>query len=147
MKFSLNRKIQTDPKTALLNLKPSNLTSAQFKLIRQLLTAAKQTLAKAWKSPNLSVTEVLNRTNNAMTHAKMSAIDTDTITKFEQTWEPWLTHMLPNAFNKDVMMPWWLSHCNRQYASYSVTETPGLVLQTPHPYPLPPPFPSPCLTF
>ena len=101
-----NKSISLDPKSALLNLKPDNLTHIQFKLIRQLFTAAKQTLAKAWKSPNLSVNEVLSRTNKAMTHAKMSAMDSDTITKFEKEWMPWITYTTSNTFNNDVLLPW-----------------------------------------
>ena len=100
------KKISLDPKTALLNLKPDNLSLTQFKLIIQLLTAAKQTLAKAWKSPNLPLNEVVNRMNNAMIHAKMMAIDTDTITRFEKIWKPWITYTIPNVFNNDVLQPW-----------------------------------------
>ena len=99
-------KIPPDPKLALLNLKPSNLLHAQFKLLTQLFTAAKQTIAKAWKTPNLSVTETKTRMNTAMSHTKMEALDTDTIARFENIWYPWTQYTAPGNFNEGVMMPW-----------------------------------------
>ena len=95
-----------DPKLALLNLKPHNLLHMQFNLIKQLLTAAKQTIAKAWRSPNLLMSEVVNRMNTAMKYAKMSAIESDTIARFECIWEPWINLTMQNTFVNAVMMPW-----------------------------------------
>ena len=99
-------RILPDPKLALLNLKPINLTHTHFKLLTQLFTAAKQTIAKAWKTPILSTTETKNRMNIAMTHAKMEALETDTIANFEKIWNPWIQYAIPENFNKGVMMPW-----------------------------------------
>lgn len=73
-----------DPATALINLKPGNITHTQFKLLVQLFTAAKQTLAMAQKSSNLVVKEALIKMNNTMTHVKMLAIEMDMIPKFEK---------------------------------------------------------------
>lgn len=81
--------IPFDPAIALINLKPENITHAQFKLLIQFFTAAKQTLERAWRSSNLIVKEALDKMNNTMTHPKMIAIDMDTIPKFERTWQPW----------------------------------------------------------
>ena len=100
------KKIPLDLKTALLNLKPDNITHMHFKLLSQLFTAEKQTLAKAWKSPNLIVNEVKEIMNNSMTYAKMTAIDTDMITEFERIWKPWITYAMPISFNNEVLMPW-----------------------------------------
>ena len=49
----LGKTILPDPAMALLNLKPDSISHTQFKLLVQLFTAAKQTLAKSWKSPKL----------------------------------------------------------------------------------------------
>ena len=101
-----NKTIPMDPKTALLNLKPVNVPHVHFTLTNQLLTAAKQTIAKAWKSPNLHLNEVINRMNVAMVYAKMSAIEADTITRFESVWKPWLDYVTQNTFNGEVLKPW-----------------------------------------
>lgn len=98
--------LQPDPATALLNLKPGLLTLIQFKLFVQLLTVAKQTLAKAWRSPTLVVAETKNRMTNAMIHAKMVAIDNALLPKFEKQWHPWITHHLPSNFDENVLLPW-----------------------------------------
>ena len=95
-----------DPKMAIFNLKPDNLSYIQFNLISQLLTAAKQTIANAWKTPNVLISETVSRMNTAMTYAKMSAIEVDTIARFESIWEPWITHTMQNTFVNEVMMPW-----------------------------------------
>lgn len=42
---------------ALLYLKAAPLSSRQFKLLLQIITAAKQTIAKTWKSPLLLIAE------------------------------------------------------------------------------------------
>lgn len=52
---ALETNIQTEPTTALLNVKPAELTQNQFQLILQLVTAAKETIAKTWKSLTLVV--------------------------------------------------------------------------------------------
>lgn len=48
-----NIPLSPDPAAALLNLKPSELTQPQFKLLLQLTTAAEQIIAKTWKTPTL----------------------------------------------------------------------------------------------
>lgn len=65
--------IAPDPALALLNLGPDFLQQKQFKLI-QLLTAAKQTTAKAWKAPTLHLANTKHGLNQTL-HAKMSALD------------------------------------------------------------------------
>lgn len=54
------------PATALLNLKPAELTHTQFQLLIQLSTVAKQIIAKAWKSQTLVVAEAKHRMNRAL---------------------------------------------------------------------------------
>lgn len=98
--------ITPDPAMALINRKPEFLTHNQFKLLIQLFTAAKQTLAKAWRSPSLIVEEVVNRMNVTMTQAKMVAIDNDSFVKFDKIWQPWISNYLPSTFNKEVLLPW-----------------------------------------
>lgn len=54
--------------TALLNLRPDILMHKQFKLMIQILPAAKQTIVKAWKSPSLAVAEVTQSKPHTDTH-------------------------------------------------------------------------------
>lgn len=68
-----------DPFIALLNLKPDHLTFSQFKLFN-----FQPLLNKRQKSPKLSLAETKNRTNSAMSHAKMSAIEGNKIQKFKK---------------------------------------------------------------
>lgn len=63
-------------------------------------------LAKAWRSPALVINEAVNRMNNTMTHAKMIALETNMIPKFEKVWQPWIDNLLPPAFDKQVLLPW-----------------------------------------
>lgn len=44
---------QPYPSIAILNLKLPNLSQCQFKLLLQVTTAAKQIIAKSWKTPSL----------------------------------------------------------------------------------------------
>ena len=106
IKVLTNKTIPMDPKIALLNFKPDGISHARFTLTRQLLTAAKQTIAKAWKSPNVNLNETINRMNTAMIYAKITAIEMDTIARFEDTWKPWLEYVTKKTFNGDVLMPW-----------------------------------------
>lgn len=99
-------KLQPDPVIALLNLKPDCLTHNQFKLFTQLLTAAKQTIAKAWRSANLEIPETKHRLNTFMSHAKMLAIERDQIPIFEKTWNPWIKYHLSPIFDNSILKPW-----------------------------------------
>lgn len=56
---------------------------------------AKQTIAKAWRTPYLSVTEMKNRVTQAMFNVKREAVYLDTIRKYEKLWYPCVTHFLP----------------------------------------------------
>lgn len=98
--------VQPDPFAALLNLKPEYLSSSQFKLFVQLSTAAKQTIAKAWKSPLLPLAETKNRMHSAMSQAKMTAIDNNRIPQFKKLWNPWIKYHLPSNFDDTVLLPW-----------------------------------------
>lgn len=60
-----------DPTHVLLNLRPESLTRKQFKLLTRLLTAAKQTMAKAWKALTLTVAETKHRLNHTLLCAKV----------------------------------------------------------------------------
>lgn len=101
----IGKTIPFDPAMALLNLKPEFITHTQFKLLVYLFTAAKQTLAKSWKSPTLDINEAKAKMNYYMTHAKMIAIELDTIPRFEVIWQPWITYSMP-TLDKSVLLPW-----------------------------------------
>lgn len=93
------------PAMGLLNLKPAALTHTQFQLLIKLTTAAKQTIAKAWKSPNLIVAEVKHRMLKALLFAKMTDIENDNIGKFNKIWKPWVKHFLPPDLGYSLLLP------------------------------------------
>lgn len=101
-----NKTIHPDPSMALLNLKPVYVTHLQFKLLTQLLIAAKQTLAKAWKFLSLVVAETKNRMNNFMIHSKMATIDNSLIPKFEKIWHSWVEFFTSSSVDESVILPW-----------------------------------------
>lgn len=92
-----------DPSVALLNLKPANISHRQLKPLLQITTAAKQTIAKAWKSTALILAETQHRIK-AMIHAKMEAIRSDKVVKFERLWYPWVARYLPSDFDDSVAL-------------------------------------------
>lgn len=97
------RSITLDPIMALLNLRPDFLTHKQFRL---LLTLVKQPIAKAWKLSVLNIAETKYKMNHSLMHAKMDALDTDNLKKFETLWRPWITHCLLNNFDCQVLSSW-----------------------------------------
>lgn len=106
-----NCTLDPDPATAILNQKPLAVTSQQFKLLLQVTTAAKQTIAKAWKSPHLSIVETKNRITRAMIHAKVEAILVVKVKKYENLWKPWVYHYLPVDFDSTPLTSWLLTNC------------------------------------
>lgn len=99
------KEIPLDPAMALLNLKPEFLTHSQFNLLVQLFTAAKQTLAKAWRSPDLVINKAVNRMNNTMSYAKLIALETNMVPKFEKIWQNWIDNFISPTFDKQVLLP------------------------------------------
>lgn len=81
---ALETNIHPDSATALLNLKPAELTHTQFQLLVQLTTAAKQIITKAWKSQTLVAAEAKRRMNRALIYVKMTAIENDKIREFKK---------------------------------------------------------------
>lgn len=65
--------LHPDPSLVLLNIVTLDCTRARFHLLLQLMTAAKKTIARAWKSSKLFVLEVKNRLTQAMIHGKTEA--------------------------------------------------------------------------
>lgn len=97
--------IEPDPAIALLNLIPSDFTRSQTRLLLQLTTAAKQTIARAWKTPKLSLAEAKNRVTQAMIHSKIEATILDRIPQHLKIWNPWTEHFLPPDFDKNLLNP------------------------------------------
>ena len=62
---------------ALLNIKPVYISYTQFRLFLQITTAAKQTIAKAWKTNTLMISKAKNRINQAMILSKSEAFPDD----------------------------------------------------------------------
>lgn len=68
------------------------------------LPAAKQTIAKGWKS--LAVAETKHRVNCTLLQAKMEAINENQISKFYKIWQPWIKLYLPPHFEESVLRLW-----------------------------------------
>lgn len=100
---ALDISITPDPAIALPNLKPASLTMVQFKILIHINTAAKQTIAKAWKNKNLIEAEVKHRMNKALIFAKMPAIEDNNINKFHLIWQPWVKHFLTSDFDQSLL--------------------------------------------
>lgn len=97
--------INPAPSLALLNSFPQDYTRAQLRLLLQLTTAAKQTIARAWKTPTLHIAEVKNRVTQAMIHSKIDATILDKIPQHLKIWRPWVDHFLPPDFDKHLLEP------------------------------------------
>lgn len=93
-----------DPTVVLLNNKPLALTR-QFKLLLFITTAAKQTIAKVWKSPSLCTLTVKQRVTWAMIHAKIEAVILDKVSALEKLWRPWIAHYLPSGLDNSLLLP------------------------------------------
>lgn len=93
-----------DPTVALLNSKPQTITHRQFKLLLFVTTAAKQTIANAWKLNTLCIMSVKQRVTQSMIHAKTEAILFDKISKFESLWKPWINHYLHPGLDSSLLL-------------------------------------------
>lgn len=100
-----NISMMPDSAVALLNLKPPSITHWQFKLCLQVTTVAKQTIAKAWKSPTLYILSTQNRVTQALSHAKIEAVLLDKVSKFEKLWSLWVEHYLPSNVDHSLLCP------------------------------------------
>ncbi|OCT76294.1 hypothetical protein XELAEV_18031493mg [Xenopus laevis] len=80
------------PSTALLCKKPDTLTSNQFQLFLLIMTAAKQTIAKAWKTKHISIEVTKGKIDWIMVQEKMSSIILDTHQKYLLVWTPWIEY-------------------------------------------------------
>ena len=100
----LQEKISPDPSLALLNHIQSDFTRAQVRLLLQLTTAAKQTIARAWKTPTIHIAEVKNRVTQAMIHSKIEARILDRMAQHDKTWTPWVEHFLPPGFDLTLLV-------------------------------------------
>lgn len=108
--------LQPDPKWSLLNFWPPHLSLAGFRLLHHVTTAVKEMIARAWKSPSLSLVEVKNWVTQTMIHEKLKAILTNKVPCYAQIWQPWVEHYLPSNFDASLSSLW----------LWSVTLTVGL---------------------
>lgn len=103
--IALATSITPDPALALLNLKSPELTRTQFQLLIHINTAAKQTIAKAWKTQTLVVADAKHRINRALFFAKMTAIEDNKIKQYNMIWQPWVKHFLSPDFDQTLLLP------------------------------------------
>lgn len=95
--------LKPNPAVVLLNLIPQDYTRAQLRLLLQLFTAAKQTIAKAWKTPILSIAEMKNRITQAIVHSKIEAKILDKVPQHVKIWQPWIQHFLPAGVDEHLL--------------------------------------------
>lgn len=69
----VNHFLDPDLALTLLNHCAFNFTRALLKLLLQVMTASKQTIARAWKTPTLCTLETKNRVTQAMIISKIEA--------------------------------------------------------------------------
>lgn len=101
----LSRPATPDPAFALLNHCLPDLTKAQSKLAICIITASKQTIARAWKSSSFCSVETKNGVTKAMIHSKMEATNLDKIPRHLKIWYPWVDHFLPPCFKTRLLEP------------------------------------------
>lgn len=97
--------LDPDPSLVLLNHVQGDYTRAQLRLLLQFTTAAKQTIARSWKTPKLTIAEVKNRVTQAMIHSKIEATILDRIPPHHKTWAPWVEHFLLPNFDSHLLEP------------------------------------------
>lgn len=100
-----SQNLEPDPATAPLNHYALDLTRVQTKLLQKLMTASKQTIARAWKTTTLCTLETKNRMTQAMIHSKIEATILDRIPKHRKVWQPWVDHFLPPGFDSSLLEP------------------------------------------
>uniref|UniRef100_A0A803KB25 Reverse transcriptase domain-containing protein n=1 Tax=Xenopus tropicalis TaxID=8364 RepID=A0A803KB25_XENTR len=82
------------PEHALLGMKIPNINKNARTLINQIFTAAKLTIAKAWKSPLLPIPQLKNKINWILVNEKLTSILTDRQEQFQKIWAPWLQYSI-----------------------------------------------------
>lgn len=110
----------------------------------KIITAAKQTIAEAWKTITLVTVEVKNRVTQMMIHEQLEATLQDKNSKYQKVWEPWLQNFFPTNIDHTLLTP--LSPCplhrntgiNRENA-HGLQPSPLTTLPPLKPHPL-----SPC---
>lgn len=100
-------KVPLDPNLFLVLLNHGTLDCARTRLclLLQLMTAAKQTIAKAWKFPKLYVLEVKNRITQAMIHGTIKATIQDRIPQHLKIWQSWVEQFLALDFDESLLEP------------------------------------------
>lgn len=93
-----------DTHIALVNSKPHALSNRQFKLML-FVTAAKQVIAKVWKTDSLDISLVKQGVTQSSIHAKTEAIYLDNISKFKALWTPWIEHFLSPGSDTSLLLP------------------------------------------
>lgn len=69
----LQQALEPGPAVAILNHYTLDLTRAQTKLLQQLLTTSKHTIARALKAPTVGILKTKNRMTEAIIHNKIEA--------------------------------------------------------------------------
>lgn len=100
-----NMTFDPDPSLVLLNHNTLECTRAQFFLILQLMTAAKQTVTRAWKPTSLCAIETKHKVTQAMIHNKIKATIQDKKFKHLKIWQPWVGHFISPGFDDSLLVP------------------------------------------
>ncbi|OCT91637.1 hypothetical protein XELAEV_18014697mg [Xenopus laevis] len=80
------------PVTALLGKQPEVLSKIQFQLFTAIMTAAKKTIAGAWRTKQLSIDITKRKIDWIMSQEKLTSILLDSHGKFVLAWTPWLEY-------------------------------------------------------
>lgn len=74
-----------------------------FKILPQVLTAEKQTLARAWKNPHQSIHLTKNRIIQTMILNKIESTLTDKFLLCTRIWQSWVGKYLPIVLNTALL--------------------------------------------
>uniref|UniRef100_A0A803K9R1 Reverse transcriptase zinc-binding domain-containing protein n=1 Tax=Xenopus tropicalis TaxID=8364 RepID=A0A803K9R1_XENTR len=88
----LHLNLRKNPYEALMGLPSAKVPKNKQKLLNHMFLAARQTIAKSWKSLSINFTLFKNKVDWIFINEKLSSIDMDRLKTFQTVWEPWIKY-------------------------------------------------------
>uniref|UniRef100_A0A803K359 Reverse transcriptase domain-containing protein n=1 Tax=Xenopus tropicalis TaxID=8364 RepID=A0A803K359_XENTR len=99
----LHVNLRKDPYEALMGLPTANVPKNKQKLLNHILLAAKQTIAKSWKSPTVNFLMFKNKVDWIFINEKLTGIAADKLTEFQTVWKPWISYRYNNLLPPHIL--------------------------------------------
>uniref|UniRef100_A0A803JA29 Reverse transcriptase domain-containing protein n=1 Tax=Xenopus tropicalis TaxID=8364 RepID=A0A803JA29_XENTR len=99
----LNVNVQKNPYEALLGAPVQGVTRTQQKLINQIFLAAKQVLARSWKSPAINYNLLKPKIDWIFVNEKLTSIALDKYPLFLKTWQPWIDYRFGRLLSTSIL--------------------------------------------